>query len=203
MDSRVSHSGEVTIDRWQDNNMVNVTSTFVGIGNIDKVQRWSEKEKAYINVDRPEAIQFYNDFMGGVDLMDRLIAYYPMTFLWKRWPTRMILDLLSLSITNSWIEYRERERKQYMKRNQILDLLAFREEIAQLLGKAEMSPARFRGRPSFQGILNYCPVPEKKTCPAIRPISEVRYDGFNHWPKLPKLSLPSAARWNVAIKGAE
>ena len=57
--------------------MVNVASTFVGIGNIDKVQRWSKKEKAYIEVDRPEAIKFYNDFMGGVDLMDRLISLLP------------------------------------------------------------------------------------------------------------------------------
>ena len=164
---------------------------------LELVQRWSKKEKAYIEVDHPEAIKFYNDFMGGVDLMDRLIAYYQT----KRLPTRLILHLLSLSIANSWIGYREGERKKYMKRNQILYLLAFREETAQVLCKTELNPTCFRGRPSFWSILNYYPVPEKKTWPAIRRIFEVRYDGFDHWPEVAQISsLPSAARWNIASK---
>ena len=53
-----------------------------------------------------------------------------------------------------------------MKRNQILDLLAFREEIAQVLCKVELSPSCFS-------------IIEQKTCPAIRLISEVRNDGFD------------------------
>ena len=83
MDSCISKSGGITIVRWQDN-VVNVASTFVGMGNIDKVERWSKKDKAYINVDRPEIIKYYNDFMGGVDLMDCLISYYSMMFRTKR-----------------------------------------------------------------------------------------------------------------------
>ena len=35
MDSFVSKSGDITIVRWQDNNVVNVASTFVGMGSID------------------------------------------------------------------------------------------------------------------------------------------------------------------------
>ena len=74
MDSCVSKSGDFTIVRWQDNNVVNVASAFVGMGNIGKVKRWSKKDKAYIDVDHLERIKYYNDFMGGVDLMDRLIS---------------------------------------------------------------------------------------------------------------------------------
>ena len=81
--------------------MVNVASTFVGMGNINKVKQWSKKDKAYTDVDRPEIIKCYNDFMGGVDLMDHLISYYSMTFRTKRWPTRVILHLLSMSVVNS------------------------------------------------------------------------------------------------------
>ena len=98
MDSRVCKSGNITTARWQDNNVVNVASTFVGMGNIDKVKRWSKKDKTYIDVDRPEIIKYYNDFMGEVDLMDRLISYYPLTFRTKRRPTRLILNLLSMSV---------------------------------------------------------------------------------------------------------
>ena len=87
--------------------MLNVAS-FVGMGNIDKAKRWSKKNKVYMDVDCPEIIKYYNNFMGGgVDLMDRLISYYFMTFRAKQWPTRVILHLLSMSVVNSWIEYRK------------------------------------------------------------------------------------------------
>ena len=57
-------SGDITFVRWQNNNVVYVASTFVGMGNIDKVKRWSKKDKAYIDVDRPEIIKYYSYFMG-------------------------------------------------------------------------------------------------------------------------------------------
>ena len=40
----VSKSDDITIVRWQSNNVVNVA--FVRMGNIDKVKRWSKKNKA-------------------------------------------------------------------------------------------------------------------------------------------------------------
>ena len=48
----VSNSDDITIVRWQGNNVVNVA--FVRMGNIDKVKRWSKKNKAYIDIDCPE-----------------------------------------------------------------------------------------------------------------------------------------------------
>ena len=48
----VSNSDDITIVRWQGNNVVNVA--FVRMGNIDKVKRWSKKDKAYIDIDCPE-----------------------------------------------------------------------------------------------------------------------------------------------------
>ena len=48
----VSNSDDITIVRWQGNNVVNVA--FVRMGNIDKVKRWSKNDKAYIDVDCPE-----------------------------------------------------------------------------------------------------------------------------------------------------
>ena len=91
--------------------MVNVASTFAGIGDKDNVKCWNKQEKKYIEVDRRETIRYYNDYIGGVDLMDRLISYYPMTFRTKRWPTRVIFHLFTMNVTNEWIDYRERERK--------------------------------------------------------------------------------------------
>ena len=48
----LSKSDDITIVRWQSNNVVNVA--FVRMGNIDKVKRWSKKDKAYIDIDCPE-----------------------------------------------------------------------------------------------------------------------------------------------------
>ena len=56
MDSQVSKSGEVAI--------VNDASTFVVIGEVDKVKRWSKQEKEFIEVNRPEAIWIYKNYMG-------------------------------------------------------------------------------------------------------------------------------------------
>ena len=58
MDSCVSKSSDITIVRWLDNNMVKVACTFVRMCNIDKVKRWSKKDKAYIDVDRLEIIKY-------------------------------------------------------------------------------------------------------------------------------------------------
>ena len=58
VDSCVSKSSDITIVRWQDNNMIKVASTFVGMCNMDKVKRWSKKDKAYIDVDCLEIIKY-------------------------------------------------------------------------------------------------------------------------------------------------
>ena len=138
--------------------MVKMASTFSGIGTLGTTKRWSKTGKSYTEVDQPEAIKYYNDFMGGVDFKDCLTSYYPMTFRRKRWPTKVIIHLLSLSAVNVWIGYRKKKLRKGLKRNQVSDFLAFREAVRQALCKAELSPARFKGRPSFQSLLNYCPV---------------------------------------------
>lgn len=141
MDARTSTSGDIAIVRWQDNNIVNLASTFLGVGDVDKVRRWSKSEKRFIEVEQPEAVKVYNIFMGGVDFLDRLISYYPMTMRKRRWPPKVILHLLSLTVATCWIEYRERELKKSLKKKQIIDFLAFRDEIVQSLCKTECNQA--------------------------------------------------------------
>ena len=122
--------------------------------------------------------------MGEVDLMDRLISYYSMTFRTKRWPTRVILHSLSKSVVNSWIEYHEMELKKGVSCKLVMDLLSFREELADSLCKSEVSPTRFRGRPGMRSLLNYTLIPWKKTPASVLPTFEVQHDGFDHWPEV-------------------
>ena len=67
IDSRVLKDGDVPIVRWQD-----AASTLVRVGAFGKAKRWSKKEKSYIEVDQTDAIKYYKDFMGRVDLIDDL-----------------------------------------------------------------------------------------------------------------------------------
>ena len=48
----------------------------------------------------------------------------------------------------------------------------------------QLNHLRPRGRPSFESLLNYCHVPEKKTKTALHPVSEVCFNGFDHWPEV-------------------
>ena len=194
MDSRVTKSGEVVVVPWYDKSSVNVASIFVGIGTTDAVNRWSTKEKTFVPVDRPEATKVYNDFMGGVYKMDFLISLYPMVLRTKRCPTRVILHLVSMSLVNAWIEYKEREAAQGSRKKKIIDLLSFREHVVEALCKTETNQKRPVGRPSFQSLLNYCPVPDKKTKPAVLRNHECRYDGFNHWPQSNDLAIPQRCK---------
>ena len=132
--------------------------------------------------------------MGGVDLRDRLISYYSMMFRTKRWPTRVIFHLLSMSVVNSWMEYRERELKKGVSRKLAMDLLSFRPELADSLCKIELRTIRFRGRPSMRSLLNYTPIPRKKTPASVLPTAEVRHDGFDHWPEAMRLKSAQRCR---------
>lgn len=58
-------SDNITVLRWRDNRDAQ-----------DKARRWDAKAKQYIEITRPYVIKEYNKFMGGVDLMDRMIAHY-------------------------------------------------------------------------------------------------------------------------------
>ena len=180
MDSRITKSGDVLVVRWYDNNSVNVSSTFAGIGTTHVFNRWSTKKNTFVHVDRTEVIKVYNDFMGGASIMDFLISLYPMVLRAKRQPPRVILHLVSMSPVNAWIENKEREAVQYSRRRSIIDLLSFREHVAEVLCKAETNRKRHSGRPTFQSLLNYSPVLNKKTKPAVLPNHECRYDSFDH-----------------------
>ena len=87
-----------------------------------------------------------------------------------------------MKVVNSWIEYRARELKKGVSDKLVMDLLSFQEELADSLCKSEVSPARFRGRPSMRGLLDYTPIPRKKTPAFVLPTVEFRCGGFDHWP---------------------
>ena len=62
--------------KWNDNSVVSLLSNALGEFPLVKVQRWSKKEKKFIQTERPHAIKVYNKVMGGVDQLDSGVATY-------------------------------------------------------------------------------------------------------------------------------
>ena len=88
-----------------DSGPVTTSSSYVGPGNIGNVKRWSGKEKAHIEVPGPDNIQHYTRFLGGVDLLDLLIALYRISLRTKQWNVKMIFHFVEVGLANSWLEY--------------------------------------------------------------------------------------------------
>lgn len=68
--------GETTLHavNWYDNCSVSLLSNYTGAQPVTKVDWWDGKQKEIIKVPCPAVVREYNKNMGGVDLLDSLIA---------------------------------------------------------------------------------------------------------------------------------
>lgn len=132
--------------KWIDNQIVQLVSSYVGIGNIDEVKRWSKTEKQFINVMRPEIVKEYNMSMGG-DKLDFLVSLYRIYLRSKKWTLRAFFHFIDLDVTNSWIEYHIDAEKLQIPKKTRMDLLHFRNEISLTLIKMTKFQNKKVGRP--------------------------------------------------------
>ena len=59
----------------------------------------------------PTAVYNYNQFMGGVDLVDQNLSYYSLTLRRTiKWWKKVFWRLIDISIINSWIIFRFKEK---------------------------------------------------------------------------------------------
>lgn len=62
--------------KWHDNRAVTLLSNYMGAHPVTEVKRWDGKRKEVIKVPCPAVVRDHNKNMGGVDLLDSLIALY-------------------------------------------------------------------------------------------------------------------------------
>ena len=153
-DYRVDITNKIIAIKWYDNKSVHVISTYAGVDPVSTCRRWDAKEKCYIVIDRPFAIEEYNKFMGGVDLSNMLIMLYRINFKSRKWYMRIFHFFLDLSVVNAWLIYRRVMKS--VKNNHPLRLVDFKEDIAE--GLLAPPPIK-RGRPCQTS-----PVSSKKMC---------------------------------------
>lgn len=78
------------------------------IGNADRRQ----KDGILKTFDCPEAINFYNEFMAGVDRADQYYTCYDINRKTNKWWKRVFYRLLQIAVSNSWIIFKKFRSKE-------------------------------------------------------------------------------------------
>ncbi|KAL2098395.1 hypothetical protein ACEWY4_007602 [Coilia grayii] len=68
--------------------------------------RWDRQQKGHVSVPRPAVVKEYNKSMGGVDLLDSIIALYRTKVKSTKWYHRLVFHFLDMMIATSWLLYR-------------------------------------------------------------------------------------------------
>ncbi|XP_054462494.1 piggyBac transposable element-derived protein 3 [Anoplopoma fimbria] len=160
--------------KWFDNRPVALLSTFVAANPTTEVQRWDKKEM--VRVPRPNIVAVYNKSMGGVDLLDSLIALYRNKIRSKKWYHRIVFHMLDLTLVEAWLLYR-RDCQSQIPENARLPLLDFKIQVACCLCMENKVSNKRKGRPS-QVVLGK----KKRGRHSFVPPDPVRRDNTDHWP---------------------
>lgn len=79
----------ITVVQWY-KKAVLLVSTSLAIEPLNGCRRWSKKDNKYINIPRHNIVKNY-DFLGGIDLIDRMISDYRIRTKTKKWTVKTIL----------------------------------------------------------------------------------------------------------------
>lgn len=186
---------KVVAIKWFDNNSVLAVSSACGSEPLSKVQRWSKKERKFVETDCPGMIRHYNMYMGGVDICDQQMEAYRTWVKTKKWTLKVSLHFLDLAVYNSWMEYRQDCANSDLQKKEIMDLLTFKMSLAEsLLSKPKISRRRYSS--SDDDLLEPREPPEKKPQNYRAPMPSVdkRVDSYGHWPVIDDLTTARMCR---------
>jgi len=94
----------------------------------------------YVEIISPKAVDAYNNYMGGVDLLDSLLGLYRIQLRSRKWYKKIFSHMIDMCVVNSWILWRR-------KSDQYMPLFDFKLLIAEHLCKA--GKVKKRGRPAM------------------------------------------------------
>ena len=169
----------LTIVRWYGNKCVQVASTYSTAESSGTVERWDPKSKRYLQVPCPDAVKEYNSAMGGVDLVDMLIALYRAPLKTSRWYIKALVHCADICKVNAWLLYRR-----YITQLSIqLTLVQFTTKVADGLMFCRKPIDRPVGRPSKRKSLDDAPAYScGRSVQTATPNKCIRTDKTGHWP---------------------
>lgn len=147
--------GKVFIAKWFDNSVVHIASNNLTHEPILTAKRRVGREQ--INVPQPFLIKRYNQGMGGVDALDRLLQAYRPHIISKKWWWPLFLNAINLSVVAAW------RLHTVLHPTGNLTHLDFLRNITLCLLKTSGSRARLGGG-------QHVPLP-----------NDIRYDGIGHY----------------------
>ena len=133
--AKVRDDKNITLIKWMDNKAITMASSKHSVNPIHQCKRYSKSDKRYLNIPQPNVVKHYNQFMGGVDLLNRQIASYRSYHKTNKWPVRVFEHFMDCAVVNSWNQYRKDCDILKVKKNDILDLIAFKMRVAEALIK--------------------------------------------------------------------
>lgn len=152
--------------KWKDTKEVLLLSNCHGndITTVDRKQKDGSKK----SVSCPEAIAFYNKYMGGVDMTDQYTVLYDIDRKSTKWWKRVFQRLLMTAVTNAWVLHKQLKNKKVP----LIDMLVPLAEDLIEIGRAGSQIKRNvkTGRPSRKSKLFVdahhlpAPIPTKRRC---------------------------------------
>lgn len=152
--------------------------------------------------------------MGGIDLCDRLIAYYRSAMRTRKWTVRAFCHFLDLVVVNCWIMYTRCCKLENVQAKDKLGLLQYRINLGKAMMKydggrcdphfitsgttsrprcdasyADMPSPSSAERETYAG-----PPPKKNRQTVSQPVAEVRLDNVGHLPRYVEAKFASKCR---------
>ena len=103
-DGILKNNGNINYLCFKDNGVVQMISN-IHSGSFINNQEVNNTEAQ--NMKQNEIIINYNNFMGGVDLMDQILSYYSIDKKSQKWTIKLVFHLLSIVVHNSYILYKK------------------------------------------------------------------------------------------------
>ena len=121
--------GRICVVKWMDNSTVCIASNSLTHEPTHVVRRYVKPNPNH-SVQQPHIIHQYNSGMGGVDVMDRLLASYRPMLRGKKWWWPLFLNAVNMSVVAAWKVH------QHLHRGET-DHLSFRRDIVMCLMKTD------------------------------------------------------------------
>lgn len=176
------HDGvHMNVVKWMDNRGVLLLSTYAGVNPTSEVKRWDKKTRSEVCISCPSIVNLYNQFMGGVDLLDSLIALYRCPIRSKKPYLRLLFHFFDMAIVQSWLMYMRDADGLGTQKKERLPLLAFKCDIADILMNQGKAATVKRGRPSRE-LEVQLESKRRRGSSAHVPSLNIRTDNVGHWP---------------------
>jgi len=170
--------------KWLDSKCVTFLTNFESAEPITTVKRFDRAAKRKVDVTCPKVVQTYNQFMGGVDLLDSLIGLYRIRLRSKKYYHKIFFHFIDMTVVTSWLLYRRDCQDLGVPKIRQQRLLDFKLALSESLCKEGQVISRKRGRPSSSSAVEGAYQRKKKSGHNTKQIPQksIRMDNVDHFP---------------------